>query len=495
MESLPMNQNNFGKTMSSREIAELTGKEHKHVMRDIRSLINQGAISEPNFRLAEYTDTKGEKRPMYLLDFNTTMTLLGRYGMSYLKAKKALVNHGLTENNAMTTSIVSTPNHSNFGKSMSSREIAELTGKLHFNIMRDIKTLIGQGAFNGFKFEAVEYTDAKGEKRPEYLLNFDATMTLLIRYGMTYDAAKESLSKRGFKEKAIMENAIVKKSFKFNSVKIRTAIIDGEPWFVAKDVCDVLGYKDTVNAVKQHCRGVAKHHPIIDALGRKQEVRLIAEPDLYRLIVGSRLPAAQEFETWIFEKVLPTLRKTGSYTCKGSKYELPQTFAEALRMLADSVEAREQLEAQNAQLAAREAENQPKVAFYEAVKKSESTCLVRVLARYLKQNGYDTGQNRLYAWMKNNGYIHKGGRSKNLPTQKSMNAGLFKVKMTEQELPNGDKIVQHTTLVTTKGIQYFVKRLLGKEYDGSITELKAEENNDIDNVQNVTCIEDLTWED
>ena len=292
-----------------------------------------------------------------------------------------------------------------------------------------------------------------------------------------------------------MESAIVKKSFKFNSVKIRTAIIDGEPWFVAKDVCDVLGYKDTVNAVKQHCRGVAKHHPIIDALGRKQEVRLIAEPDLYRLIIGSRLPAAQEFEAWIFEKVLPALRKTGSYTCKSSKYELPQTFAEALRMLADSVEAREQLEAQNAQLTAREAENQPKVAFYEAVKKSESTCLVRVLARYLKQNGYDTGQNRLYAWMKNNGYIHKGGRSKNLPTQKSMNAGLFKVKMTEQELPNGDKIVQHTTLVTTKGVQYFVKLFLGKEYDGSITELKAEENSDTENVQNVTCIEDSTWED
>lgn len=291
-----------------------------------------------------------------------------------------------------------------------------------------------------------------------------------------------------------MENAIVKKSFKFNSVKIRTAIIDGEPWFVAKDVCDVLGIANPRNAtarIPDKNKGVRQ----MDTLGGVQNISIISEAGLYRLVLRSDKPEAEPFIDWVTSKVLPALRKTGSYTCKGSKYELPQTFAEALRMLADSVEAREQLEAQNAQLTAREAENQPKVDFYEAVKKSESTCLVRVLARYLKQNGYDTGQNRLYAWMKNNGYIHKGGRSKNLPTQKSMNAGLFKVKMTEQELPNGDKIVQHTTLVTTKGIQYFVKRLLGKEYDRSITELKAEENNDTENVQNATCIEDLAWED
>lgn len=381
MESLPMNQNNFGKTMSSREIAELTGKEHKHVMRDIKTLIEQGAISEPNFRLAEYTDAKGEKRPMYLLDFNTTMTLLGRYGMSYLKAKKALINHRLTENNAMTTSIVSTPNHSNFGKSMSSREIAELTGKRHDNVLRDIKALIEQGAIGLLNFEESSYRNSQNKEQPEYLLDFDATMTLVTGYN------------------AVLRAKVIRR------------------WRELEE----------------------KNHSIA----------------------------------------------------------LPKTYKEALKALLVEVEAREQLEAQNAQLTAREAENQPKVDFYEAVKKSESTCLVRVLARYLKQNGYDTGQNRLYAWMKNNGYIHKGGRSKNLPTQKSMNAGLFKVKMTEQELPNGDKIVQHTTLVTTKGIQYFVKLFLGKEYDGSTAELKTE----ISSVErtifqnDVTCIEDLTWED
>lgn len=379
MESLPMNQNNFGKTMSSREIADLTGKEHKHVMRDITTLIEQGAITQLNFELSAYKDTSGKSNPEYLLDFNTTMTLLGRHGMSYLKAKKALVNHRLTENNAMTTSIVSTPNHSNFGKSMSSREIAELTGKRHDNVLRDIKALIEQGAIGLLNFEESSYRNSQNKEQPEYLLDFDATMTLVTGYN------------------AVLRAKVIRR------------------WRELEE----------------------KNHSIA----------------------------------------------------------LPKTYKEALKALLIEVEAREQLEAQNAQLAAREAENQPKVAFYEAVKKSESTCLVRVLARYLKQNGYDTGQNRLYAWMKNNGYIHKGGRSKNLPTQKSMNAGLFKVKMTEQELPNGDKIVQHTTLVTTKGIQYFVKLFLGKEYDGSIAELKAEENSGTGNIQNVTCIEDLTWED
>lgn len=272
-------------------------------------------------------------------------------------------------------------NQNNFGmnKTMSSREITELTGKQHKHVLEDIRRLIKQKAINQPDFRLVEYTDVKGEKRPEYLLDFDATMTLVTGYN------------------AVLRAKVIRR------------------W--------------------------------------------------------------RELEE------------------KTHNVALPKTYKEALKALLVEVEAREQLEAQNAQLAAREAENQPKVDFYEAVKKSESTCLVRVLARYLKQNGYDTGQNRLYAWMKNNGYIHKGGRSKNLPTQKSMNAGLFKVKMTEQELPNGDKIVQHTTLVTTKGIQYFVKRLLGKEYDGSITELKAEENSGTGNIQNMTCIEGLTWED
>ena len=105
--------------------------------------------------------------------------------------------------------------------------------------------------------------------------------------------------------------------FQFENFSIRTVTTDdGEILFVGKDVAEVLGYKDTVNAIKQHCRGVAKHHPILDSLGRTQEARVISEPDLYRLVAGSTLPEAQKFESWVFEDVLPSIRKTGKYEAK-----------------------------------------------------------------------------------------------------------------------------------------------------------------------------------
>ncbi|GAB3438214.1 BRO-N domain-containing protein [Insolitispirillum peregrinum] len=101
--------------------------------------------------------------------------------------------------------------------------------------------------------------------------------------------------------------------FEFNSHAVRVVEIDGEPWFVGKDVAEVLGYADTTNAMKQHCRGVAKRHPIVDSLGRSQQVRVLSEPDVLRLMISSTLPAAQEFEALVFEVILPTIRKTGKY--------------------------------------------------------------------------------------------------------------------------------------------------------------------------------------
>lgn len=101
--------------------------------------------------------------------------------------------------------------------------------------------------------------------------------------------------------------------FSFESHEVRAFNIDGNPWFVGKDVCDVLGYANAADAIKQHCRGVAKYYPIVDRLGRTQEVRIINEPDLYRVIVGSNKPEAERFEAWVFEDVLPTIRQTGRY--------------------------------------------------------------------------------------------------------------------------------------------------------------------------------------
>lgn len=136
-----------------------------------------------------------------------------------------------------------------------------------------------------------------------------------------------------------MSNSVAVVPFQFQNTAIRTVTLDGEHWFVAKDVAVALGYKDPSMAMRSHCRGVSKLHPILDALGRTQEVRIIREPDLYRLIVGSTLPAAQEFEAWVFEEVLPTLRKTG-------KYGMPQAperpFSQAW-LLADEFEGAQRL--------------------------------------------------------------------------------------------------------------------------------------------------------
>ena len=114
--------------------------------------------------------------------------------------------------------------------------------------------------------------------------------------------------------------------FAFDSQAVRVVMVDGQPWFVGKDVACVLGYKDTTNAIKLHCRGVAKHHPILDSLGRTQEVRIISEPDMLRLIVGSKLPAAERFERWVFEEVLPSIRKTGQYKMHQEAQRLGITF-------------------------------------------------------------------------------------------------------------------------------------------------------------------------
>jgi prophage antirepressor-like protein len=109
--------------------------------------------------------------------------------------------------------------------------------------------------------------------------------------------------------------------FIFEDKPVRAVVIDGADYWIGRDVARVLGYKDTVNAIKTHCRGVVKHHPIVDALGRTQEVRVIGEPDVFRLIAASRLPEAVRFEKWLFEEVLPQIRRTGSYALDRKELE------------------------------------------------------------------------------------------------------------------------------------------------------------------------------
>lgn len=248
-------------------------------------------------------------------------------------------------------------------------------------------------------------------------------------------------------------------NFQFKTASVRVVTVDGEPWFVAKDVAAVLGYADTNNAVKQHCRGVVKHHPIVDSLGRSQQARIIAESDMLRLIVNSKLPAATQFERWVFEEVLPAIRRTGFYAVSEAepKYQLPATFAEALRELADAVEEKQALEA-------RVAADAPKVLFADSVATSQTTILVGDLAKILRGNGIMIGANRLFAQLREDGYlIKRQGTDWNMPTQRAMELELFKVKETAVTHSDGHVTVSKTPKVTGKGQSYFINRYSLKE--------------------------------
>lgn len=270
-----------------------------------------------------------------------------------------------------------------------------------------------------------------------------------------------------------MENAIVKKSFVFNSVKIRTAIIDGEPWFVAKDVCDVLGLENSRKAVadlEEDERITVTNSYGNPRAGNPLTFNAINESGLYALIFKSRKPEAKAFRKWVTSEVLPSIRKTGGYTDM-----IPKDLPTALRAYANEVEKNQKLLAENNALQESNnalqksnlsksltiAHNKPKVLFADAVSASNTSILVGDLAKILKQNGVNTGQNRLFEWMRENGYLIKKGRADyNMPTQKSMNAGLFEIKESVVNNPDGSIRVTKTPKVTGTGQVFFINQFL-----------------------------------
>jgi anti-repressor protein len=220
---------------------------------------------------------------------------------------------------------------------------------------------------------------------------------------------------------------------------------DGTILFCASDVAKALGYSRPNDAVNAHCRATVKRRTPIS--GKTQEINFIPEGDVYRLIVKSKLPSAVKFEHWVFDEVLPSIRKTGGY-------KLPQTFSEALRALADAEEEKERL-------AAKIETDKPKVMFAEAVDCSPTAIKIGDLAKILKQNGIDIGRNRLFIWLRENGYIMKNTVNgfSNMPTQMAMELGLFEVK--EHHYDRGENtILGSTTLVTVKGQKYFINLFL-----------------------------------
>lgn len=237
---------------------------------------------------------------------------------------------------------------------------------------------------------------------------------------------------------------------------LRAVEENGRTMFCARDVATALGYKDTANAIKLHCKGVANYHPLRTS-GGIQNVRFIAEGDVLRLIVSSKLPQAQAYERWVFDEVLPSIHRTGGYIAAKPDETPEEIMARALLVANDTMaRQRERIEG----LAAENAELRPKALFADAVAASDGTCLVGELAKMARQNGVDMGQNRMFAWLREGGWLGKSGCNRNVPTQRAMDMGLFRIKETAVTHSDGRVTVNRTPKVTGKGQTYFMAKLV-----------------------------------
>lgn len=239
----------------------------------------------------------------------------------------------------------------------------------------------------------------------------------------------------------------------FNSSEfgsIRTFKINNTIHFVGKDIAVALGYSNPQKAVRDHIDDEDRTVNNSFTINGTPAV-LINESGLYSLVLSSKLESAKRFKRWITADVLPALRRTGSYSLN-----IPQTLPEALRAYADEVEQH------NKTRALVEAQR-PKVLFADAVSTSDTDILVGDLAKLLNQNGYAVGQNRLFEQLRNEGYlISRKGNSYNMPTQRAMELGLFRIKETAITHSDGRVSLNKTPKVTGKGQQYFINRFIGK---------------------------------
>lgn len=242
--------------------------------------------------------------------------------------------------------------------------------------------------------------------------------------------------------------------FDYESNQIRTVEHDGDVWFVAKDVCDVLEIKNARDAISSLDDDEVSDVGISDGRQNRQ-MNIINESGLYTLILRSNKPNAKAFRKWVTGTVLPSIRKTGFYATPDTAQKIindPETFIKVLQELKT--------------LQGKVAQDRPKVIFAEAVDASNDSILVGNLAKILRQNGVNIGQNRLFAWLRENGYlIKKHGALHNMPTQSSMERGYFEVKTSIVQNPDGSTRITRTTKVTGKGQVYFVNLFLNKGVD------------------------------
>lgn len=241
--------------------------------------------------------------------------------------------------------------------------------------------------------------------------------------------------------------------------QIRTIQQNGEPWFVGKDVADILGYSNTPKAIRDHVDDEDKLTERIVLSGQNREVAIINESGLYSLILSSKMPKAKEFKRWVTSEVIPAIRKTGGYIAGSENMTDAEIMAKAVLVAQSTIQQRDQ---RIKELESDVAAAKPKVLFADAVSASDSTILIGDLAKILKQNGHPIGQKRLFNWMREQGYlIKRQGADYNSPTQRAMEMGLFKIKETAISHSDGHVSVSKTTKVTGKGQQYFINKFCG----------------------------------
>lgn len=253
-----------------------------------------------------------------------------------------------------------------------------------------------------------------------------------------------------------MENLQIFNNEEFG--QIRTMVIDGEPWFIAKDISENLGYAQTSNMMKRIDAEDFKSS-VLDGMNMKS--LLINESGLYSAILGSKLDSAKKFKRWVTSEVLPSIRGNGAYIAGQENMTPEQIMAAGLQAAQKIIESKnQQIEAQKTDIQ----RMKPKEIFADAVSASHTSILIGALAKIISQNGVHIGQNRLFAWMRENGYlITRRGADYNMPTQKSMEMKLFEIKERTVNNPDGSVRIIRTALVTGKGQQYFINKFLAKE--------------------------------
>ena len=242
---------------------------------------------------------------------------------------------------------------------------------------------------------------------------------------------------------------------------VRVVEQDGEPWFVASDVAKALGYENPAEAVQDHCKKINKinHHSKTLPPSPPVNFNVIPESDVYRLIMRSHLPDAERFQDWVMEEVLPSIRRHGMYATPQTVEAMLEDPDTAIRLLTTLKEER----ARRAVLEQQAAADRPKVLFAESIEVARTSILVGEMAKLIKQStGYDIGQNRFFDYLRDNGYLHKSGSQRNMPTQRCIDAGWMEVKEGTRIAADGVCHITRTPKITGRGQIYFINMFAAK---------------------------------